>query len=328
MFCTKCGKQIEENTKFCVYCGAKQVDTSASNVQNTSLQDQNLGNVEQNSGHTEIGSFHCTKCGKQIEENTKFCVYCGAKQRNSSDSNVQNVSSQDQNFSNVEQNLNHTRTNTFYCTNCGKQIEKNTKFCVYCGAKQMNFSSSFERNLQNPSPLPQNVKNTKTVSSSLEMTVSILIVLVVVACVAGGIWFGSTIFPLKKDGIESEPAIEPAIVINDVDFDMYSITYYFENIADKDIAYISFETYFYDRMGGALKLDISSDDYLKLDYTGPLYSGNTDSAYWNYLFEIPSGTAVVFPKKITVTFTDDEKITFENDIYYYTDDFYGGELKD
>ena len=168
MFCTKCGKQIEENTKFCVYCGDKQVDTSASNVQNTSLQDQNLGNVEQNSGHTEIGSFHCTKCGKQIEENTKFCVYCGAK--------------------------------------------------------QMNFSSSFERNLQNPSPLPQNVKNTKTVSSSLEMTVSILIVLVVVACVAGGIWFGSTIFPLKKDGIESEPAIEPAIVINDVDFDMYSIT--------------------------------------------------------------------------------------------------------
>lgn len=108
---------------------------------------------------------------------------------------------------------------------------------------------------------------------------------------------------------------------------MCSITYEFENISDKDIAYITFKTYFYDRMGGVLATEYG-DDFSNLKYTGPLYSGSTDSAYWEYLFEMPSGTSVVYPRKITVTFTDDEEITFENTVYCHTDDFYGGELKD
>ena len=147
----------------------------------------------------------CKNCGKQIEENTKFCVYCGAKQVDTSTSDVQNGSLQDQNFGNVEQNLDHARTNTFYCTNCGKQIEKNTKFCVYCGAKQMNSSSSFERNMQNPSLSLQNVKNTKS-ASSLERIIIILVVLLVIACIASGIWFGLIGFPSKMFGLIGFPS--------------------------------------------------------------------------------------------------------------------------
>ena len=56
-------------------------------------------------------------------------------------------------------------------------------------------------------------------------------------------------------------------------------------------------------------------------------SGDTDVAEWQS-FDIPDGTAVIYPKRIKVTFMDDKEITFENDIYMSTSDFYGGQLKD
>lgn len=67
---------------------------------------------------------------------------------------------------------------------------------------------------------------------------------------------------------------------------------------------------------------------MDLQYTGPLYAGDTNEVYWNYLLKMPSSTAVVFPKNITVTFFDDTEITFKNTMYAYSEGFYGGKLKD
>ena len=234
-----------------------------------------------------------------------------------------------------------------FCKNCGKELKDGTAFCSECGAKQaiqndLSEKSDNETIKDNESTTASEAntndkKKSSMISGILSVVVAFAILWVAIAGVkwvfsAVGSWFDGKNETGKQSSEQVDGRIliydsEP-IVINNITFDAYSITYDFENISDKDIAYISFETYFYDRMGGALKLDINSDDYLKLDYTGPLYSGNTDSAYWDYLLEIPTGTAVVYPKKITVTFTDDKKVTFENDVYCHTDDFYGGELKD
>ena len=124
--------------------------------------------------------------------------------------------------------------------------------------------------------------------------------------------------------------VDPAIHIESISFNATTglIEYEIKNISDKDIAYVKFQTYFYDRMGGALETSIAGDDYETLKYTGPLRPGEIDTAYYDWVLSMPSSTAVVYPKTITVTFADDEEITFENDFYATADDFYGGKLKD
>ncbi len=130
-----------------------------------------------------------------------------------------------------------------------------------------------------------------------------------------------------RNGDEEEETQKAEITITAISSTSTSITYDFENISDRDIAYITFETYFYDQMGGALDTTWGGE-YLSLKYTGPLYAGETDSAYWNYVLDIPTGTAVVYPKYITVTFIDGEEVSFKNDLYSCSDGFYGGELRD
>lgn len=235
-----------------------------------------------------------------------------------------------------------------FCKNCGNEIKDGAKFCGKCGAEQELYANLPEE--PNNNGKIENDANPKTTTDTKNkpgVISYILAIVIIIALICGAItgvrWVFSTVGSWfdGKDGTGKQssertdardmiPAYaEPAISINDISFDssIGSITYVFENISDKDIAYITFETYFYDRMGGALTNEYG-DDFSNLKYTGPLYAGGTDSAYWEYLFDMSSGTAVVYPKKITVTFTDDEEITFENTVYCYTDDFYGGELKD
>ena len=198
-----------------------------------------------------------------------------------------------------------------FCKNCGNEMKDGAKFCDKCGTTIEQSKFSFETGAvaaENKHP-KSNIKK-------------YIICFAVIALVL--------IFILIKC---SRSSAEPAIRINSISFNSYTndIEYKFENISDKDIAYITFEKYFYDKMGGALKLSSFSDDDdydLKLNYTGPLYKDGTDSAYWEYCFEIPTGAAVVYPKYITVTFIDDKEITFENDFYWESNDFYGGKLKD
>lgn len=197
-----------------------------------------------------------------------------------------------------------------FCKNCGNEIKDGVKFCGKCGTTIEQSKFYFETG----SIAAENKHQKSNVKKYIICFAVIALVLIFIL--------------IKCCNSSSEPAIK----INSISFNSYTskIEYKFENISDKDIAYITFETYFYDRMGGALELDsFSDDDYdLKLNYTGPLYKDGTDSAYWGYLFSIPSGTAVVYPKYITVTFTDDKEITFENNFYWKSDDFYGGKLKD
>lgn len=220
-----------------------------------------------------------------------------------------------------------------FCKKCGRELKDGTKFCDQCGtpqnveapksqeSDQMQVSSESgapSSNSQNVSHTTTVVQNTKTKKHSYLIFVIIVVVLIflLVRCSCGN--------------HAKNKHVDPAIHIESISFNATTglIEYEIKNISDKDIAYVKFQTYFYDRMGGALETSIAGDDYETLKYTGPLRPGEIDTAYYDWVLSMPSSTAVVYPKTITVTFADDEEITFENDFYATADDFYGGKLKD
>ena len=220
-----------------------------------------------------------------------------------------------------------------FCKKCGRELKDGTKFCDQCGTPQNveapksqepdqmqvpSESGAPSSNSQNVSHTTTVVQNTKTKKHSYLIFVIIVVVLIflLVRCSCGN--------------HAKNKHVDPAIHIEIISFNATTglIEYEIKNISDKDIAYVKFQTYFYDRMGGALETSIAGDDYETLKYTGPLRPGEIDTAYYDWVLSMPSSTAVVYPKTITVTFADDEEITFENDFYATADDFYGGKLKD
>lgn len=220
-----------------------------------------------------------------------------------------------------------------FCKKCGRELKDGTKFCDQCGTPQNveapksqepdqmqvpSESGAPSSNSQNVSHTTTIVQNTKTKKHSYLIFVIIVVVLIflLVRCSCGN--------------HAKNKHVDPAIHIESISFNATTglIEYEIKNISDKDIAYVKFQTYFYDRMGGALETSIAGDDYETLKYTGPLRPGEIDTAYYDWVLSMPSSTAVVYPKTITVTFADDEEITFENDFYATADDFYGGKLKD
>lgn len=236
-----------------------------------------------------------------------------------------------------------------YCAKCGCELSDNVKFCQNCGSL-VNSNIKPKENSDNTikkkvAELGYSVFSVNKFRKITSVIISVICVIVIVNTVDIKAIFNGFKGILTEnnnehhvgqsktgllDSINSSLNAEPAIKISDISFDpsIFSITYKFENISENDIAYIYFDTYFYDRMGSALMPDFSTEYGITLKYTGPLYKGDTDSAYWNYLYNIPTETSVVYPKKIKVVFTDDKEITFENTVYYHSDDFYGGELKD
>ncbi len=73
--CVHCHKEIADDAKFCMYCGAEQVTPD----------------------------IVCRECGKSIDKEASFCPHCGAAQDT--------------------------------CKNCGKPLLKGQKHCPHCGKK-------------------------------------------------------------------------------------------------------------------------------------------------------------------------------------------------
>lgn len=76
--CPKCGKIVDEGTKFCPDCGEKIASS--------------------------VGTVKCSKCGKDVPVSAKFCPDCGAPMKCS-------------------------------CPKCGKDVPAGAKFCPDCGEK-------------------------------------------------------------------------------------------------------------------------------------------------------------------------------------------------
>ena len=103
MYCTRCGKEIRSDQKFCGNCGAKNVNYQEKN---------DLKEMIEKLSTEEI----CPQCGKKVNPGSKFCIYCGAA--------LEAPAEQPEEKAEVK-----------VCKACGKPLEEGVVFCTNCGTK-------------------------------------------------------------------------------------------------------------------------------------------------------------------------------------------------
>lgn len=80
--CSNCGKELQENTKFCPYCGTKVEEKVEKKVEKKeeTLEDILSGNVKTATGNMNTNANNmkfCSHCGKQILKDAVVCPHCG-----------------------------------------------------------------------------------------------------------------------------------------------------------------------------------------------------------------------------------------------------------
>lgn len=89
MFCESCGKRMNDNSRFCKYCGMPVLDALEKEIPNRNHY------------------LQCRNCANELVEDALFCDQCGTAVELKKDCNV-----------------------------CGRKIEKISMFCDICGSKQ------------------------------------------------------------------------------------------------------------------------------------------------------------------------------------------------
>ena len=82
MYCNKCGSNISDDSKFCIYCGNKVQNEHNLNQQVAYYKsDGTLGytekdNIVKNKPELKIDTTKCKHCGKKYPEDALCCPYC------------------------------------------------------------------------------------------------------------------------------------------------------------------------------------------------------------------------------------------------------------
>ena len=83
MFCSNCGKEIDNDARFCEHCGMP-IFTNLTEEKLKQLQTQKLAlQAEQSRRGPEkslpAADLVCPACGRQLPEGSRFCGFCGHK---------------------------------------------------------------------------------------------------------------------------------------------------------------------------------------------------------------------------------------------------------
>ncbi len=119
--CSKCGASLAPGSAFCTTCGTK-VEAAAP-----------VAPVPQ--------TFVCTVCGAQLAAGSAFCTKCGTKTAPAAPAPAAPapapapaapapVAGNESSASFGQESYGE------FCTNCGKQLPPDSKFCIYCGNRQ------------------------------------------------------------------------------------------------------------------------------------------------------------------------------------------------
>lgn len=133
--------------------------------------------------------------------------------------------------------------------------------------------------------------------------------------------------------LELDPVDNNILSIEQIDWDINSAngvepSITFTNHTNKQIAYVYFTLKFYDRMGNPAYCSIRSEHTRRLKATGPINAGEKDTRYWDPII-YNSSTAAVKPLKIEIEYTDGTRQTIVcTGRYWYSNSYYGGDLKD
>ena len=76
----------------------------------------------------------CSNCGKELQENTKFCPHCGTKVEEKVEKKEETLEDiLSGNEKTATGNMNTNANNMKFCSHCGKQILKDAVVCPHCG---------------------------------------------------------------------------------------------------------------------------------------------------------------------------------------------------
>ena len=114
---------------------------------------------------------------------------------------------------------------------------------------------------------------------------------------------------------------KPSISITQVNFEHNSvggvdINISFKNLSNKTIKYVTFTTRFKNSVGDNVYCDIRRTSTMDLEYTGPLYSGRSDRAYWDAVIYAWTCKQIHFDE-IEVTFMDGTTHSMTYNGYWY-----------
>lgn len=109
----------------------------------------------------------CNNCGKEINDNAKFCKYCGQP--------VENI-----------QTVIQEEKQTITCPACGKEVNKENSFCTNCGAKMTEQPIKVMEQGEGIEPV---IKKAKKKKRGLKIFLIISLLLIIGACVAVGAYF-------------------------------------------------------------------------------------------------------------------------------------------
>lgn len=133
--------------------------------------------------------------------------------------------------------------------------------------------------------------------------------------------------------LELDPFNNGILTIEQIDWDINSaegveLSITCTNHTNKQIAYVYFTLKFYDRMGNPAYCSIRREHTRSLKVTGPINAGENDTYYWDPIIYNGS-TAAIKPIKIEIEFTDGTRQIINcTGRYWYSNSYYGGDLKD
>lgn len=80
-------------------------------------------------------AIYCTNCKHKLNPNNVFCSYCGNIVTNNVKSENNNMITKDKSIDYPDNNNNNNidLKDTIYCINCNHKINKNYRYCSYCG---------------------------------------------------------------------------------------------------------------------------------------------------------------------------------------------------
>lgn len=106
MFCNKCGKEINKNSKFCNYCGNK-IDLKKQNDDSETVEQVHVESAEDY-------IWTCDYCDKEFDSKSE------------SDKHEENCEKNPKNIKNESKNV---------CIKCGSDNKTEAKFCKKCGSE-------------------------------------------------------------------------------------------------------------------------------------------------------------------------------------------------
>lgn len=105
------------------------------------------------------------------------------------------------------------------------------------------------------------------------------------------------------------------------------VSFELQNLSDKQIAGISFDFYFYDTMGNPVECSVQNSNHVVSKADGPFEPGEVKGYDFGAIFYNQS-IGAIYPKMITIEYTDKTLQKITNTMYWTSNDYNGDKLHD